>query len=304
MERAQDNEAEAVRTTIVGGRPPGSGRNNVPVPRGIEVLVKKAAIDAEFRKLLLEQRGRAAAIIGLELDPAETAMLCAISREQLARIVENTAVPAELRSMFAGQVAAAMMAALGMGLASSPAQPVGAPADPPKPGSSAPQPPASQVVTSPPAVLQSVRVAGAVAQTNAVYPIAGLVSVPVESSVPNPPPTAVKGLQMDVPPPANYRQVEVIKGLRADMNLFTNAVASPTNVPSTNPPMPPTPTRGMQPDRPPQTTAATNQPSTNPPPPSSRVTPPFRPAMFAVMIQPAPPKPPASEPPSASPPER
>jgi hypothetical protein len=30
------NEAEAVKTTIVGGRPPGCGRNSVPVPRRIE----------------------------------------------------------------------------------------------------------------------------------------------------------------------------------------------------------------------------------------------------------------------------
>ena len=35
-------EQQAVRTTIVGGRPPGSGRSDVAVPRGIEVLVKKA----------------------------------------------------------------------------------------------------------------------------------------------------------------------------------------------------------------------------------------------------------------------
>jgi hypothetical protein len=80
---AQENEKEAVRTTIVGGRPPGNGRSTGAVPRGIEVLVKKAAVDLEFRELLLEQRGGAAAAIGLELDPAEAAMLSAIPREQL-----------------------------------------------------------------------------------------------------------------------------------------------------------------------------------------------------------------------------
>ncbi|MCP4231568.1 MAG: hypothetical protein GY771_15670, partial [bacterium] len=41
-------EREAVRTTIVGGRPPGSGKSNGSIPRGIEVLVKKASVDAVF----------------------------------------------------------------------------------------------------------------------------------------------------------------------------------------------------------------------------------------------------------------
>ena len=104
MAKSHENEAEAVRTTIVGGRPPGSGRKNVPVPRGIEVLVKKAAVDAEFRALLLAQRGRAATSIELELDPAESAMLNAIPHEQLAQIVDQTQVGKELRSAFMGRV--------------------------------------------------------------------------------------------------------------------------------------------------------------------------------------------------------
>ena len=45
-------EPEAVRTTIVGGRPPGSGKPMGPIPRGVEVLIKKAAVDAEFRRML------------------------------------------------------------------------------------------------------------------------------------------------------------------------------------------------------------------------------------------------------------
>ena len=46
-------EQEAVRTTIVGGRPPGCGQPVGQIPRGIEVLVKKAAVDPEFKTLLL-----------------------------------------------------------------------------------------------------------------------------------------------------------------------------------------------------------------------------------------------------------
>ena len=46
-------EMDAVKTTIVGGRPPGSGKSLPSIPRGIEVLVKKASVDKDFRKLLL-----------------------------------------------------------------------------------------------------------------------------------------------------------------------------------------------------------------------------------------------------------
>jgi hypothetical protein len=114
---APEDEREAVRTTIVGGRPPGSGRSNITVPRGIEVLVKKAAVDPEFCELLFAQRGAAAAAIELELDPAENAMLSAIPQEQLTQIVRQTTVPVEQRRVFLGRLAVAMLAVLGGGLA-------------------------------------------------------------------------------------------------------------------------------------------------------------------------------------------
>ena len=60
-------EREAVRTTIVGGRPPGSGKSVGMIPRGVEVLLKKAAVDPLFRDLLLERRAGAAGEIGLGL---------------------------------------------------------------------------------------------------------------------------------------------------------------------------------------------------------------------------------------------
>jgi hypothetical protein len=114
---AQENEQAAVRTTIVVVRPPGSGRNTGTIPRGIEVLVKKAAVDPEFRELLFEQRGGAAAAIELELDPAENAMLNAIPQEQLAQIVSQTIVPMEQRRAFLGRLAVAMLAVIGAGMA-------------------------------------------------------------------------------------------------------------------------------------------------------------------------------------------
>jgi len=112
------NEKDAVRTTIVGGRPPGSGRSTGTIPRGLEVLVKKAAVDPEFRELLFAQRGGAAASIELELDPAEHAMLGSIPQEQLAQIVSHTTVPVEQRRVFLGRLAVAMLAVIGGGLAS------------------------------------------------------------------------------------------------------------------------------------------------------------------------------------------
>lgn len=106
-------EQEAVRTTIVGGRPPGSGQPVGEIPRGIEVLVKKAAVDAEFKALLLSRRAAAAEAIGLTLQPAEAAMLAVAPAEQLEAIIARTSVPQEHRRAFLGWAAAAMLAALG-----------------------------------------------------------------------------------------------------------------------------------------------------------------------------------------------
>jgi hypothetical protein len=117
----QDNEREAVRTTIVGGRPPGSGRDLGDIPRGLEVLLKKASVDTEFRARLLEERGAAAAAIELELDPAESAMLQAIPRAQLDNIVAQTVVPVEQRRVFLGRLAAPMLAVLGIAVTGCPA---------------------------------------------------------------------------------------------------------------------------------------------------------------------------------------
>ena len=107
-------EQEAVRTTIVGGRPPGSGQRTGDIPRGIEVLVKKASVDPAFQGLLLAKRADAAAEIGLKLDPAEALMLAAAPAEQLEAIIARTSVPQEHRRAFLGQAAATMLAALGV----------------------------------------------------------------------------------------------------------------------------------------------------------------------------------------------
>jgi hypothetical protein len=82
------------------------------IPRGVEVLIKKAAVDPAFKKTLLAKRSRAADDIALNLEPAEAAMLDAVPEEQLRAIIGRTKVSPNLRPAFLGAVAAAMLAAL------------------------------------------------------------------------------------------------------------------------------------------------------------------------------------------------
>jgi hypothetical protein len=116
------SEKGAVRTTIVGARPPAPGRQQDSIPLGIEVLIKKASVDPAFRKLLLEKRAEAACAIALELSPAEVTALNAVPPAQLEKIIASTRVPDLQRRAFLGQVGAAMLAALTLGLAGCGAQ--------------------------------------------------------------------------------------------------------------------------------------------------------------------------------------
>ncbi len=84
------------------------------VPRGVEVLVKKASVDPEFKAVLLARRADAADEIGLTLDPAEAMMLTAVPAEQLESIIAQTHVPDRDRRAFLGKVAAAMLATIGL----------------------------------------------------------------------------------------------------------------------------------------------------------------------------------------------
>ena len=106
-------EQEAVKTTIVGGRPPGSGKPVGKIPRGIEVLVKKASVDPEFKGILLDRRAGAAKDIDLALEAAEVAMLNAVPAAQLEAIISKTTVSPKHRNVFLGRAAALMIVALG-----------------------------------------------------------------------------------------------------------------------------------------------------------------------------------------------
>ena len=109
----KNSEKEAVLTTIVGGRPPGCGTSVGKIPRGIEILVKKASVDPEFKEILLRNRTGAAAEIGLELNPSERAMINGIPEMQLRMIIEKTKIEPRQRPAFLGKAAALMIVALG-----------------------------------------------------------------------------------------------------------------------------------------------------------------------------------------------
>ncbi len=103
-------------------------------------------MDPEFRQLLLEQRGKVAAAIELQLRPAETAMLQTVPGKQLEQLITQTAVPDEQRRVFLGQVAAAMLALVGVGLAGCDpmAETAGARPDRPEETTNTPSAPASR----------------------------------------------------------------------------------------------------------------------------------------------------------------
>ena len=112
-------EMPAVRMTIVGGRPPGCGKELGEIPRGVEVLVKKAHVDAEFRELLLSRRSAAAEAIGLVLDPAEARVLDLIPAAQLEAVIARSRVEPGKVPAFLGKAAAVMLVALGASAASA-----------------------------------------------------------------------------------------------------------------------------------------------------------------------------------------
>ncbi|NLX23060.1 MAG: hypothetical protein GXY55_15520 [Phycisphaerae bacterium] len=98
-----------MRTTIVGGRPPGAGTQIGAIPHNLEILIQKAAVDPEFKVRLLEKRSAAAAELEMTLGPAEVAMLDAVPAEQLEAIIAGTKVPEKTRRALLGKVAVASL---------------------------------------------------------------------------------------------------------------------------------------------------------------------------------------------------
>ena len=83
------------------------------IPRGIEVLVKKASVDPAFKQLLIEKRADAAREIDLDLHSAERMILTNVPKEQLEGIIARTKVNWKHRAAFLGKTAAVMLTALG-----------------------------------------------------------------------------------------------------------------------------------------------------------------------------------------------
>jgi hypothetical protein len=106
-------EQPAVKTTTVGERPPGGGNPPGQLPRGIEVLVKKASVDPSFKASLMERRSGAADEIGLLLEEAEALMLDIVPAAQLEAIIAQTRVEPAKKPAFLGKAAAVMLVALG-----------------------------------------------------------------------------------------------------------------------------------------------------------------------------------------------
>ena len=76
------------------------------------MLLKKAAVDKEFRHVLLENPELAAGFIGLILTPTEYAVLKNIPTYHINTIIDQIVVPQEQRFTFLGMSAVAMLAEL------------------------------------------------------------------------------------------------------------------------------------------------------------------------------------------------
>ncbi len=98
--------------TIVGGRPDDTnGRRSSP--HGIEILLKKAKVDSEFRDLLLEDPLSAASSIDLELSESERRILASTSKKLLNTMILKTFVPRHhVRSFLTKKAPALLMLVL------------------------------------------------------------------------------------------------------------------------------------------------------------------------------------------------
>jgi len=98
--------------TIVGGRPAGARNTGAAIPRGLEVIMMKAAVDEAFLNDLIARRSELAEQLGFPLDPAEKAILDQVAGGQLRAMAQRTSVPEAQRGLLLGGSAAAAMIAL------------------------------------------------------------------------------------------------------------------------------------------------------------------------------------------------
>ncbi len=102
----------AVKTTTVGGQPPG-GEGGVEdgVPMGIEALLSMAAVDDQFSNALLQDRDEAILASGVQLTKHEQAILGLVDNAALEHMIASVhgLIPESERREFLGRSAAAML---------------------------------------------------------------------------------------------------------------------------------------------------------------------------------------------------
>jgi len=101
------------RKTIVGGRPPESQTDLPPIPSGIQRLLRYAAQDDGFRSSFLAQRAEAAAAAGIELTASERAILAAVPVTQLEAMLAQVKTQYPKRREFLRQTTASAAVLLG-----------------------------------------------------------------------------------------------------------------------------------------------------------------------------------------------
>ena len=106
-------EKEAGRRATPTTHPLSPETSPASIPRGIEILVKKASVDPAFKELLIEKRAEAAREIDLKLDSAERVILTNVPKDHLEGIIARTKVNWKHRAAFLGKTAAVMLTALG-----------------------------------------------------------------------------------------------------------------------------------------------------------------------------------------------
>ena len=97
--------------TIVGGRSADS-KPAGDSPRGIEILLKKASVDGDFAKVLLESPEQAARLISLNLQDSERRILLNTPRGTLRTMIRNTTVKRQQMNAFKTMSASLMLAAV------------------------------------------------------------------------------------------------------------------------------------------------------------------------------------------------
>ncbi len=126
--RIQEGE-EAVRRTIVGGRPQAHSGRHIEVPIGIERVLLRAATEPAFRRALATDRAGALATMHTALSPTEGAVLRTVSAAQLDAMIQGIDYKRHSKGGLLRAVAAATFSAAAL-TACAPAEQVPAPPPP------------------------------------------------------------------------------------------------------------------------------------------------------------------------------